>query len=235
MSRKYIYLLLVVFVLSNAGASIAIAQQKPSKTVVAKKKNTISKGVLKKTSKKTSLKTKSTANLKKYYKKSKAIISARNRKSKSHYKVVTDTAHLQLASENKKASLQMIEGNKEKTRVSDSLHKTTLLNVNDESREGYFATGFSVKSNTANFQTMEGTASTFKSLSGWDDKKFYILTNQMPIGTIVRVTTPDAKSICAKVINILPDEGTEIQYRISDSAAANLGISNKTFKVSVTY
>jgi len=234
MLRKYLLLLMVVFVLSNTGASYVYAQKKPTKTV-ANKKKAKSKEVKAKTSKKTSNKTKSTANVNKHGKKSKASNTARNNKSKAHHKVVIDAEQAKIANDNKMASMQMIADNKEKTRITDSVHKTVLLNTNQDDKEGYFATGFSEKAKASNYQTIVGTAATFKSISGWDDKKFYILTNQMPIGTIVRITTPDAKSICAKVINILPDEGDEIQYRISDSAAANLGVSNKTFKVSVTY
>ena len=136
--------------------------------------------------------------------------------------------------DSKTASLQMISDNQIKTRVADSIRKTSLLNDNNN-KEGYYATMFSSQSKSTTIQTLEGTASVFKSLSGWDDGKFYILTNQMPIGTIVRITTPELKSICAKVINSLPDVGGAIQYRLSDAAATILGISNKIFKVSVTY
>lgn len=216
MFRKFLYLLIVLAVLSNGMPYNAFAQKKAGKTV-SKKKNTKSKVVKSKLKGKTSKRKKGT------------------KKSKSRYKVITDTVQLKLAHENKLASLQMIADNKEKTRITDSLHKTTLISTSQEDKEGYYATGFSSQLKGASLQTIEGTAATFKSVSGWSDKKFYVLTNQMPIGTIVRITTPDAKSICAKVINILPDEGSEIQYRISDSAAANLGISNKTFKVSITY
>jgi hypothetical protein len=94
---------------------------------------------------------------------------------------------------------------------------------------------FTNQKKSASFQTLEGTAAVFKSVSGWEDKKFYILTNQLPIGTIVRITTSDLKSICAKVINALPEVGNSIQYRLSDAAAAILGITNKTFQISVTY
>jgi hypothetical protein len=72
-------------------------------------------------------------------------------------------------------------------------------------------------------------------MSGWKDNKFYILTNELPVGTIVRITTSDLKSICAKVINALPEVGNAIQYRLNDAAAAILGVTNKTFQVSVTY
>jgi len=130
---------------------------------------------------------------------------------------------------------QMIALNNEKNRVSDSIHKVSFQNNNKEDNEGYFASFFASKNRAASFQTLEGTAAVFKSISGWDDKKFYVLTNLLPIGTIVRITTPDFKSICAKVINALPEVGNTVQYRLNDAAAAILGINNKTFPISVTY
>ena len=132
-------------------------------------------------------------------------------------------------------SLKLIADNKEKMRLADSLHKSTMLVNNTELEEGYFASLFTNQKKSASFQTLEGTAAVFKSVSGWEDKKFYILTNQLPVGTIVRITTSDLKSICAKVINALPEVGNSIQYRLSDAAAAILGITNKTFQISVTY
>ena len=131
--------------------------------------------------------------------------------------------------------LKLIADNKEKMRLSDSTLKSTMLVNNTELEEGYFASLFTHQKKSASFQTLEGTAAVFKSVSGWEDKKFYILTNQLPIGTIVRITTSDLKSICAKVINALPEVGNSIQYRLSDAAAAILGITNKTFQISVTY
>ena len=130
---------------------------------------------------------------------------------------------------------KLIADNKEKMRLSDSLRTSTIIVNNTESEEGYFASLFTNQKKSASFQTLEGTAAVFKSVSGWEDKKFYILTNQLPIGTIVRITTSDLKSICAKVINALPEVGNSIQYRLSDAAAAILGITNKTFQISVTY
>jgi len=133
------------------------------------------------------------------------------------------------------APIEMIAQNKEKIRVSDSVHNSYIQLDKNEIEEGYFAGMFSKQKKIASFETLEGTASVFKSVSGWEDKKFYILTNELPIGTIVRITTSDLKSICAKVISALPDVSNSIQYRLSDAAAAILGITNKTFKISVTY
>ena len=133
------------------------------------------------------------------------------------------------------AQWQMIAQNKEQSRIKDSVQKTNLVQVSTASNEGYFASFFSNQKKAATFQTLNGTAAVFKSMSGWQDNKFYILTNDLPVGTIVRITTADFKSICAKVINALPEVGNAIQYRLNDAAAAILGVTNKTFQVSVTY
>ena len=133
------------------------------------------------------------------------------------------------------AQWQMIAQNKEQSRIKDSVQKTNLVQVSAATNEGYFASLFSSQKKAATFQTLNGTAAVFKSMSGWQDNKFYILTNELPVGTIVRITTADLKSICAKVINALPEVGNAIQYRLNDAAAAILGVTNKTFQVSVTY
>ncbi len=171
-------------------------------------------------------------------KKSKRIVKGRGKKKshipvdiKSETVVTTDTNGARVISNSK----QMIANNNEKNRIADSTHKATFQNNLKEDKEGYFASMFASKTKASTFQTIEGTAAVFKSMSGWDDKKFYVLTNLLPIGTIVRITTPDLKSICAKVINALPEVGNSVQYRLNDAAAAILGINNKTFPVSVTY
>jgi hypothetical protein len=133
------------------------------------------------------------------------------------------------------AQWQMIAQNKEQSRIKDSVQKTKLVQVSTTANEGYFASFFSSQKKAATFQTLNGTAAVFKSMSGWQDNKFYILTNELPVGTIVRITTSDLKSICAKVINALPEVGSAVQYRLNDAAAAILGVTNKTFQVSVTY
>ena len=133
------------------------------------------------------------------------------------------------------AQWQMIAQNKEQSRIKDSVQKTNIVQVRAADNEGYFASFFSNQKKAASFQTLNGTAAVFKSMSGWQDNKFYILTNELPVGTIVRITTSDFKSICAKVINALPEMGNAIQYRLNDAAAAILGVTNKTFQVSVTY
>lgn len=167
---------------------------------------------------------------KKHARKSLARNSKHSKKGKKHR-----SKHESVMVPRDNAPIEMIAQNKEKIRVSDSVHNSYIKLDNKEIEEGYFASLFSSQKKVASFETLEGTASVFKSVSGWEDKKFYILTNQLPIGTIVRITTSDFKSICAKVISSLPDVSNTIQFRLSDAAAAILGITNKTFKISVTY
>jgi hypothetical protein len=216
MFRKYILLLVVLFGLLNSNDSFAASQKKGKYATSASKKS------------------KSKAKNKRS---SKTVVKATKKK------VVVDTVSKEVAKEAVKenntkttAPRQMIADNKEKSRIADSTRRASLISINNkEEKEGYFASFFASQKKLASFQTLEGTAAVFKSISGWDDQKFYILTNQLPIGTIVRITTPELKSICAKVINSLPEVGNAVQYRLNDAAAAILGISNKTFKVSITY
>jgi hypothetical protein len=158
----------------------------------------------------------------------------KHNRSKKNRKGHTTASLTEAEKTNRAAPLEMIAQNQEKKRVSDSAHKLVFVNANKD-EEGYFATLFSRQKKATSFQTLEGTAAVFKSVSGWEDKKFYILTNELPVGTLVRITTPDLKSICAKVISALPDVSANIKYRLNDAAAAILGITNKTFPISVTY
>jgi hypothetical protein len=217
MFSKYLLLLVVCLGLFTSSSSNAAINYAVNQTVSKSKKTKAT-----------------TSSASKKSKKSKSKRSSKSKKSKSTARIVKDSVQLKQERDSKTASLQMINDNQMKTKVQDSIRKTSLLSDNNN-KEGYYASMFSNQSKSTTIQTLEGTASIFKSLSGWDDGKFYILTNQMPIGTIVRITTPELKSICAKVINSLPDLGDAIQYRLSDAAATILGISNKIFKVSVTY
>ena len=210
MKKLILYLILAFGLFSQTDATGAkgktVAKTGQTKKKVTKKKPASKSSKSKKTSKKKSSK----------YSKSKRSVA----------KVVPVV---------RTAQWQMIAQNKEQSRIKDSVQKTNLVQVSTASNEGYFASFFSNQKKAATFQTLNGTAAVFKSMSGWQDNKFYILTNELPVGTIVRITTADFKSICAKVINALPEVGNAIQYRLNDAAAAILGVTNKTFQVSVTY
>ena len=100
--------------------------------------------------------------------------------------------------------------------------------------EGFYAGYFNRKNISKN--TTTGTVGTFKSISGWNDKKYYILINDIPQGTIVRITS-NHKSICAKVVGPLPNIKEDLKYlaRINNAAADALGIQDTGFGVVINY
>ena len=212
--KKYILYLILAFGLFSQTDAIGAKSE-----ALVKEGQTVKKATQKKPTSKSSRSKKKSSKYSKSKKK-----SAKSKKSVTKVAPVVRTAQW-----------QMIAQNKEQSRIKDSVQKTTLVQESTTVNEGYFASFFSNQKKAATFQTLNGTAAVFKSMSGWQDNKFYILTNELPVGTIVRITTADLKSICAKVINALPEVGNAIQYRLNDAAAAILGVTNKTFQVSVTY
>ncbi|HMF73368.1 MAG TPA: LysM peptidoglycan-binding domain-containing protein [Flavitalea sp.] len=98
--------------------------------------------------------------------------------------------------------------------------------------------GFFKKQYSESGKTTTGNAGTFKSTSGWNDGKYYALMNNVPIGTIVKVSFSSTnKSIFAKVLGQLPEmkESTGLAVRLSDAAASELGVANSKFYVDVKY
>ena len=217
MKKFILYLILAFGLFSQTDATGAKGK------AVANKGQTVKKTTQKKPTSKSSKSKKGSKKKSSKYSKSKKK-SSNSKKSVAKVAPVVRTAQW-----------QMIAQNKEQSRIKDSVQKTNLIQESTVANEGYFASFFSNQKKAATFQTLNGTAAVFKSMSGWKDNKFYILTNELPVGTIVRITTSDLKSICAKVINALPEVGSAIQYRLNDAAAAILGVTNKTFQVSVTY
>jgi LysM repeat protein len=98
---------------------------------------------------------------------------------------------------------------------------------------GYFRSQYaeSGKTNT-------GNAGIFRSTSGWKDGKYYALMNNVPVGTIVKITfTSTQKTVYAKVLGQLPEmkESIGLMVRLSDAAASELGTENGKFYVDVKY
>ncbi len=98
---------------------------------------------------------------------------------------------------------------------------------------GYFKSQYE---ETGKYTT--GNAGIFRSTSGWNDNKFYALMNNVPVGTIIRISTPaNGKLIYAKVLGSLPDmkESAGLTLRVSDAAAAALEAGGFKFGVEVKY
>lgn len=104
--------------------------------------------------------------------------------------------------------------------------------------KGYFESLFGIDVAGRSLEKASGTAMTFKTASGWTDKKYYILVNDIAPGSIVKITNADGnKTIYAKVLWNMGDlkENEGLSYRISNAAADALGISDLKFQISIAY
>lgn len=103
--------------------------------------------------------------------------------------------------------------------------------------EGYFAAQFKPVQESGQLIALSGSAGIFKSITGFTDQRFYVLLNDVIPGTIVRITVDQIKYICAKVLGPVPDNKPNkgLLVRISNAAAAALGISDAVFPVIVQY
>jgi hypothetical protein len=100
------------------------------------------------------------------------------------------------------------------------------------SNGGFFSVDYSSGGKSAS-----GLAGTFKSTSGWSDGKYYALMNGISVGTIIRVSGTNGKTIYAKVLGQLPEmkESIGLLIRISNAASAELGLGEGKFPVEVKY
>ena len=106
---------------------------------------------------------------------------------------------------------------------------------------GFFKTLYKQQTTASEaFRSETGSASIFKSTSGWQDTKYYALMNNIAPGTIVRITNPmNSKIIFAKILGELPPgkENEGLLIRISNAGAAELKINDKDpkFSAEVSY
>ena len=87
-------------------------------------------------------------------------------------------------------------------------------------------------------KNQSGIAGVFKSISGWEDGKYYCLHNSANPGTIIKITNPvNNKSVYAKVLDVIPDlrQNEGMLIRISNAAADELGITNTNFDCQINY
>ncbi|MBS1729525.1 MAG: LysM peptidoglycan-binding domain-containing protein [Bacteroidetes bacterium] len=88
-----------------------------------------------------------------------------------------------------------------------------------------------------NMHVLSGNAKTFESSLSNGSRANYILMNQLPAGTIVKITSASGENIFAKVLwkleSIPSNEG--LDFRISDTAAQALGIHDPKFALAITY
>jgi hypothetical protein len=100
------------------------------------------------------------------------------------------------------------------------------------SNGGFFSVDYS-----GTGKSTTGMAGTFKSTSGWTDGKYYALMNAVTVGSIIRITATNGKTIYAKVLGQLPEmkESAGLLIRISNAASAELGLGEGKYSVDVKY
>jgi LysM repeat protein len=97
---------------------------------------------------------------------------------------------------------------------------------------------FKAAYNGTNTEKQSGLSASFKTVSGWQDGKYYALIDNIPSGTIIKVTNvANGKAIYAKVLGELHDikmnEG--LLLRLSNAAASVLGVADENkFSVEIS-
>ncbi len=104
---------------------------------------------------------------------------------------------------------------------------------------GYFSVLFNEQSKEGSEQNLEGFIyGVFKSTSGWEDAKYYVLLNEVVPGTIVKISLKGAdKSVFAKVLGSVPvgKESDGMSMRMSNATASALGLSDTTKDLMLTW
>lgn len=123
----------------------------------------------------------------------------------------------------------------QETKKSESYGYSTANSLG--SIEGVFASAFATDASQKSLNTKSGEAATFKSTSGWQDKKYYVLMNDVAPGTILKIASTENKVVYAKVLGSMPDmkENNGLLMRISNAAASYLGIIDPKFPVQISY
>lgn len=132
---------------------------------------------------------------------------------------------------------EKVQEKKNEEKKNDS---STDKNVPAPVGSGYFQSHFDKQVRSIPVSKNETvTSGIFKTLSGWQDGKYYLLIDKIPPGTIVRIINPtNNKAVYAKVLGemsgIRQNEGLNI--RISNAAASALNIEEQDkFIVKVNY
>ncbi len=121
----------------------------------------------------------------------------------------------------------------------DTTESITMSNeeIKNVTIEGFFQKSYSAKSSLGTVKETSGNAAIFQSSKGWDDKKYYVLMNDLRPGTFVRISTAGNKFVYAKVLGPLPihQENTGLLLRISDAAASALGFEENEIQPVTIY
>lgn len=117
-----------------------------------------------------------------------------------------------------------------------ALEKPAATGIAKDGSDSFFAVDF-LSENSKKVKRISGDAMTFKTASGWLDKKYYILMNGAPAGTLVKITAENGNSIYAKVLWKLDDMKLNqgLTFRVNEAAAAALNIAFNKFPLNIEY
>ncbi|MFZ1799144.1 MAG: LysM peptidoglycan-binding domain-containing protein [Chitinophagaceae bacterium] len=151
---------------------------------------------------------------------------------------VNETAEKQSQSNDSVASVTFVPAaDTSQNQVKDTVENTKVSPVTEPivpmtMQEIFFKNG-----SGKNLHVTSGNAMTFESSATNADGANYILMNELPAGTIVKITAASGESLYAKVLwklDMIPsNEG--LDFRINNAAAKTLGISDQKFALAITY
>ncbi|RYZ24181.1 MAG: LysM peptidoglycan-binding domain-containing protein [Chitinophagaceae bacterium] len=116
---------------------------------------------------------------------------------------------------------------------------TTPRNASSDGRGGFFRQQYEQQAKGGTSKDVTASSGIFKTASGWQDMKYYILIDGAEPGTLVKVTNPaNNKVIYAKVLGGMSGirQNTGFDVRISNAAANVLETNDaEKFQVRVQY
>ncbi|MBA4140972.1 MAG: LysM peptidoglycan-binding domain-containing protein [Segetibacter sp.] len=129
------------------------------------------------------------------------------------------------------------QAQQENAQPKDEQKADMLTPGQQTSNEGVFAELFTTEASQKSLTNKTGDAAIFKTTSGWQDKKYYVLINDVAPGTILKIASVDNKVIFAKVLGGMPQmkENKGLLLRLSNAAATYLGMVDAKFPVQVSF
>ena len=145
---------------------------------------------------------------------------------------------VQKTEEPKKEQPVVVKKEEPKPEVKREEPKTEVSAVS-YAGNGFFKDEFNRQTNNGRrVEGNNGAGSIFKSTSGWSDGKYYVLMDQVEKGAIVMIRNPaNGKAVYAKVLGGVEETspGSGLSFRLSNSAAAQLGISAEKFNAELVW
>jgi LysM repeat protein len=166
-----------------------------------------------------------------------------NPQNSSTASVIAEDTALAVMSEESSKAVEKIETKAEPQKqdepVSAQKNETRITQsagYNQNPTAGSFEDIYGLQAGGKSENTKSGDAATFKSTSGWQDKKYYVLINDIAPGTILKISA-SGKVVYAKVLGSMPEmkENNGLLLRISNAAASELGIIDPKFPVEIRY